>query len=99
MRRRNRAGDEPAKTRRRKTARLKRRNAPKAVRRRGSPAVGQVAKVVRLTRELLTSEERWRSLLENPIFGVTFLDENQRFITTRACSARAESAGFSRRSG
>ena len=32
--------------------------------------------------ELLTSEERWRSLLNNPIFGVTFLDENQRFITT-----------------
>jgi PAS domain S-box-containing protein len=32
--------------------------------------------------ELRTSEERWRSLLNNPIFGVTFLDENQRFITT-----------------
>jgi PAS domain S-box-containing protein len=32
--------------------------------------------------ELRASEERWRSLLDNPIFGVTFLDENQRFITT-----------------
>ena len=32
--------------------------------------------------ELWTSEERWRSLLDNPIFGVTFLDEHQRFITT-----------------
>jgi PAS domain S-box-containing protein len=34
---------------------------------------------VRLLTEL---EERWQSLLDNPIFGVTFLDENQRFITT-----------------
>jgi PAS domain S-box-containing protein len=32
--------------------------------------------------ELRTSEERWRSLLNNPIFGVTFLDENHRFIAT-----------------
>jgi PAS domain S-box-containing protein len=31
--------------------------------------------------ELRTSEERWRSLVDNPIFGVTFLDENHRFIT------------------
>ena len=32
--------------------------------------------------DLRTSEERWQSLLDNPIFGVTFLDEHQRFITT-----------------
>src|SRR6516162_606581 len=32
--------------------------------------------------ELRTSEERWQSLLDNPIFGVTFLDEHQRFIAT-----------------
>ncbi|HEY1472553.1 MAG TPA: PAS domain S-box protein [Pseudolabrys sp.] len=34
---------------------------------------------VRLLNEL---EERWQSLLDNPIFGVTFLDEHQRFIAT-----------------
>jgi PAS domain S-box-containing protein len=32
--------------------------------------------------ELRTSEERWQSPLDNPIFGVTFLDEHQRFVTT-----------------
>jgi PAS domain S-box-containing protein len=32
--------------------------------------------------DLRTSEERWQSLLDNPIFGVTFLDEHHRFITT-----------------
>ena len=32
--------------------------------------------------DLRTSEERWQSLLDNPIFGVTFLDEHQRFVTT-----------------
>ena len=79
---RSRAGGRPVKPGRRKTARLKRRNGPKAVRRRGSPTAGQETKVTRLTRELQSSEERWRSLLENPIFGVTFLDEHQRFIST-----------------
>jgi GAF domain-containing protein len=49
MRRRSRAGGEPAKTRRRKTATLKRRNAPKAVRR--LFASGHEAEVARLTRE------------------------------------------------
>ncbi len=82
MSRRSRADGEPANTRRRKTVRLKRRNAAKSVRSRSSSAVGQKAKVARLSRELQTSEERWRSLLENPIFGVTFLDEHQRFIST-----------------
>ena len=82
MRRRSSAGGEPVKTRRRKVAALKRRNGPKTVRSRRSPAVGQEAKVAQLTSELQTSEERWRSLLENPIFGVTFLDEHQRFIST-----------------
>ena len=79
---RSRADGEPANTRRGKTVRLKRRNAPKGVRSRSPSAVGQDAKVAQLTRELQTSEERWRSLLENPIFGVTFLDEHQRFIST-----------------
>ena len=72
-RRRSKAGGEPVKARRRKTVTLKRRNARKAMRRRSSSDASQM--------ELRTSEERWRSLLENPIFGVTFLDEHQRFIT------------------
>ena len=50
MRRRSRAGGEPAKTRRRKTAVRKRGNAPKAAVRRSPPA-GQETEVARLTRE------------------------------------------------
>jgi len=32
--------------------------------------------------ELRTSEERWRLILNNPIFCISFLDQNQRFVTT-----------------
>ena len=32
--------------------------------------------------ELRASEERWRSIVENPIFGISFLDQHGRFITT-----------------
>ena len=52
MRRRSRAGGEPVKTRRRKTATLKRRNAPKAVRNRSVSVPSQETEVARLTREL-----------------------------------------------
>jgi two-component system, NtrC family, sensor kinase len=52
MRRRSRAGDEPVKTRRRKTVTLKRRNAPKAVRNRSVSVPSQETEVARLTREL-----------------------------------------------
>ena len=52
MRRRSRAGGEQVKTRRRKAATLKRRNAPKAVRPRGSSAGGSETKVARLTNVL-----------------------------------------------
>jgi hypothetical protein len=52
MRGRSRAGGKPVKARRRKTVTLKRRNAPKAARRRGSSAAGQETKVARFTREL-----------------------------------------------
>ena len=55
MRRRSRAGGEPVKTRRRKTAARKRSNAPKAVRHRS--AASQETEVVRLTRE--RNEEIW----------------------------------------
>ena len=46
------AGGKPVKTRHRKTAARKRRNAPKAVRRRSSSVEGQETEVARLTREL-----------------------------------------------
>ena len=52
MRRRTRAGDYPIKARRRNTATLKRRNAPKATRSRSSPTAVKETKVARLTREL-----------------------------------------------
>jgi formate hydrogenlyase transcriptional activator len=32
--------------------------------------------------ELQASEERWRSMVENPLFGISFLDQQGRFITT-----------------
>src|SRR6516162_319059 len=51
MRRRSRAGGEPAKAQRRKTAAQKSRIAPKAVRRRSSSAAREETKVARLTRE------------------------------------------------
>ncbi len=51
MRRRSRAGGEPAKTRRHKTVTPKRGNAPKAVRNRGVSIAGQETVVARLTRE------------------------------------------------
>jgi PAS domain S-box-containing protein len=89
MRRPNKAGGKAVKAQRRR--RLTRRNASKAARRRNSSVSGQKAKVARLIRErkirkhiqmdLRTSEDRWQSLLENPIFGVNLLDEHQRFIT------------------
>ena len=52
MRRRSKAGGKPVKTRRRRAVALKRRNAPKAVRRHSSSAADQETKVARLTREL-----------------------------------------------
>ena len=51
MRRRSRAGGEPVKTRRHKTAARKRGNAPKAERRRGASIAGQETVVARLTQE------------------------------------------------
>ena len=51
MRRRSRAGGEPVKTRRRKTAARKRGDAPKAVRRRNPSTAGQETKVPQLIRE------------------------------------------------
>ena len=51
MRRRSRAGGEPAKARRRKTAARKSRIAPKAVRPRNSSDAGEETKIAQLTRE------------------------------------------------
>jgi hypothetical protein len=58
MRRRSRAGGEPVKTRRRKAVTAKRRDGPKTVRRRSSPAASLQKKVALLTRELNKSLER-----------------------------------------
>ena len=52
MKRRSRVGGKPVKTRRRKAATSKRRNAPKVERRHNSSAADQETKVARLTREL-----------------------------------------------
>jgi GAF domain-containing protein len=58
MRRRSRTAGEPAKALRRKTATLKRRNAPKAVRHREPPAAGEETEIARLTHELHEAQEQ-----------------------------------------
>jgi len=69
MRQRSRAGGEPAKAQRRKTAVRKSRTARKAVRPRNSSDAGEETKVARLTRELNESLQRqWATAL-----GVDFL--------------------------
>jgi two-component system, NtrC family, sensor kinase len=64
MRRRSRAGGEPVKTRRRKTAVRKRGNAPKAVRNRDVSPAGQETVVARLTRERDEALEQQRAAAE-----------------------------------
>ena len=68
MKRRSRAGGKPVKIRRRKAATLKRRNGPKAVRRRGSPTNQPGKKVTRLTGELNEALQRQRATSE--VLGV-----------------------------
>ena len=58
MKRRSRAGGEPAKARRRKTVTLKHRNASKAAPRPGSSATSPDTEVARLTRELNEAREQ-----------------------------------------
>ena len=58
MKRRSRAGGEPIKARRRKTATLKRSTAPKDGRRRSSSAATHETEVARLTRELNEAREQ-----------------------------------------
>jgi transcriptional regulator with GAF, ATPase, and Fis domain len=58
MKQRDKAGGKPVKARRRKTVTLKRRSAPKAVRRRSSSPAGRETKVARLTRELHEAAEQ-----------------------------------------
>ena len=64
MRRRSRAVGKPVKTRRRKAATIKRRNAPKFARRRSSSAAGQETEVARLTRELNEAVEQQTATAE-----------------------------------
>jgi PAS domain S-box-containing protein len=92
MKRGSSSGGGPVKRRRRKTATSKADGAIKAVRRRNSIPAKSKAKIVRRARgqgarnraqmDLRTSEERWRSLLENPIFGVTFLSKEHLYERT-----------------
>ena len=63
MRRRSRAGGEPAKTRRRKMAARKRGNAPKVARHHSRPA-SQETEVARLTRERDEALEQWTAAAE-----------------------------------
>ena len=58
MKRRSRAGGEPVKTRRPRTATAKRRNARHAARRRGSAAAAPESELARLTRELHEAQEQ-----------------------------------------
>jgi PAS domain S-box-containing protein len=37
---------------------------------------------------LKKSEDRWRSVVENPIFGISFIDQQHRFITTNPAYQR-----------
>ena len=69
MKRRSRAGGEPAKPRRQKTVKPKRRNAPNTVGRRGSSAPRKEAEVARLTRELKESLAQQTATAE--ILGAT----------------------------
>jgi len=64
MRRRSRAGGETVKSRRHKAATLKRRNGPKAVRRRGPSVASQETEFTRLTRERDEALEQQRAAAE-----------------------------------
>jgi len=49
------------------------------------PSSRKAAKhLVRLERQLLANEERWRAIINNPFMGITVIDENQRFVTTNS---------------
>jgi PAS domain S-box-containing protein len=37
---------------------------------------------------LKKSEDRWRSVVENPIFGISFIDQNHRFVATNPAYQR-----------
>ena len=72
--------------------RQRRETTPKAIRPRSSAPAKREPKIARgtggqgaldeLQVDLRTSEERWQSLLENPIFGVTFVGQHHRYEGT-----------------
>ena len=90
MKRDSGAGDGSGKGRRGKTPTP--RTTPKASRPRSSAPAKREPKIARgtggqgaldeLQVDLRTSEERWQSLLENPIFGVTFVGQHHRYEGT-----------------
>ena len=94
MRRRSKAGGKTVKTRRRKAVALKRRNAPKALRRRSSPVTGKETEVARLIRELNEAREQQTAtsevLLVISSFAVELDPVFQAIVTnaTRLCEAK-----------
>ena len=92
MRGKSSARDVKSKKRRRKTATPKGVSTLKTIPSRNSTHAKPKTKSARPTRgqgalddlevDYRTGEERWQSLLENPIFGVTFLSKDHRYEGT-----------------
>jgi PAS domain S-box-containing protein len=44
--------------------------------------IGDALRPRRRDTHMPNAEDKWRSMLENPVFGISFIDEHQRFIAT-----------------
>ncbi len=106
MRRRSRAGGEPVKARRRKTAARKRGNAPKVVRRRTSSTAGQETAFARVSRERDEALEQLAATTKilgiisaspgtlDPVFGAMLENATRICEATSGLLVRAENDGF-----